>query len=131
MQAQFAQIRAPGGLSPLPSGIPGYHPGAPRLAPQQLYFGQGTPGMIPPQHAGYGFQQQLMPGVRPGVTPNYIMPYHHIQRQGQPGQRMGMRRGGNPHQMQQHQVYYSEICFDIFLYLTFGLKTDWSNDTRF
>ncbi|KAG8660713.1 polyadenylate-binding protein 3 isoform X2 [Manihot esculenta] len=105
-KAQFAQIRAPGGLSPLPSGIPGYHPGAPRLAPQQLYFGQGTPGMIPPQHAGYGFQQQLMPGVRPGVTPNYIMPYHHIQRQGQPGQRMGMRRGGNPHQMQQHQLLH-------------------------
>ncbi|KDP36031.1 hypothetical protein JCGZ_09997 [Jatropha curcas] len=103
LQAQFAQIRAPGGLSPLTSGIPGYHPGAPRLAPQQLYFGQGTPGMITPQHAGYGFQQQLLPGVRPGVAPNFIMPYH-IQRQGQTGQRMGMRRGGNPQQMQQQQL---------------------------
>ncbi|KAJ9146062.1 hypothetical protein P3X46_028377 [Hevea brasiliensis] len=105
LQAHFAQLRAPGGISSLPSGIPGYHPGAPRLAPQQLYFGQGTPGMIPPQHAGYGFQQQLMPGVRPGVTPNFMMPYH-LQRQGQPGQRMGVRRGGNPHQMQQQQLLH-------------------------
>ncbi|WCJ43281.1 Polyadenylate-binding protein 5 [Euphorbia peplus] len=105
LQAQFAQIRAPGGLSPLPSGIPGY-PGAPRLAPQQLYFGQGTPGMMPPQHAGYGFQQQLMPGVRPGVPPNYMMPYQ-LQRQGQPGQRMGMRRGGNAQQMQQQLMHHN------------------------
>lgn len=115
-QAQFAQIRAPGGLSPLPSGIPGYHPGAPRLAPQQLYFGQGTPGMIPPQPAGYGFQQQLVPGMRAGVAPNFIMPYQ-LQRQGQPGQRMGMRRGGNPQQMQQQQqvCYFLRICFNISL----------------
>ncbi|KAF2291078.1 hypothetical protein GH714_019653 [Hevea brasiliensis] len=105
LQAHFAQLRAPGGISSLPSGIPGYHPGAPRLAPQQLYFGQGTPGMIPPQHAGYGFQQQLMPGVRPGVAPNFMMPYH-LQREGQPGQRMGVRRGGNPHQMQQQQLLH-------------------------
>lgn len=102
LQARFAQIRAPGGMTPLPSGIPGYHPGAPRLAPQQLYFGQGTPGLLPPQPAGYGFQQQLLPGMRPGVAPNFIMPYH-LQRQGQHGQRMGVRRGGNFQQVQQQQ----------------------------
>lgn len=103
LQAQFSQIRAPGGMAPLPSGMPGFHPGAPRLAPQQqLYYGQGTPGMMSPQPAGYGFQQQLLPGIRPGVAPNFIMPYH-LQRQGQPGQRLGVRRGGNPQQMQQQQ----------------------------
>ncbi|XP_068647434.1 polyadenylate-binding protein 2-like [Aristolochia californica] len=104
LQAHFAQLRAPGGMTPaMPSSLPGFHPGAPRLAPQQLYFGQGTPGLIPPQPAGYGFQQQLIPGIRPGVPPNFIMPYH-LQRQGQPGQRMGVRRGGTPQHMQQQQL---------------------------
>lgn len=103
-QAQFAQLRAPGAMAPaLPSNLPGFHPGAPRLAPQPLYFGQGTPGLIPPQPAGYGFQQQLLPGIRSGVPPNFLMPYP-LQRQGQPGQRMGVRRGGTPQQMQQQQV---------------------------
>lgn len=98
LQAQFAQLRAPGAMTPaLPSSLPGFLPGAPRLAPQQLYFGQGSPGLIPPQPAGYGFQQQLLPGMRP---PNFLMPYP-IQRQGQPGQRMGVRRGGTAQQMQQ------------------------------
>ena len=92
-------------MSPLASGIPGFHPAAHRLGPQQLYYGQGGPGMIHPQPAGYGFQQQLLPGIRPGVTPNYIMPYN-LQRQGQPGQRMGVRRGGNSQQMQQQQVAF-------------------------
>ncbi|XP_043718816.1 polyadenylate-binding protein 3-like isoform X1 [Telopea speciosissima] len=101
LQAQFSQMRAPGAMAPVPSGMPGFHPG-PRLAPQQLYFGQGS-GLIPPQPAGYGFQQQLLPGIRPGIAPNFIMPYH-LQRQGQPGQRMGMRRGTNPQQMQQQQL---------------------------
>ncbi|KAH9757785.1 polyadenylate-binding protein [Citrus sinensis] len=101
LQAQFAQIQAPGGMSPLASGIPGYHHGAPRLGPQQLYYGQGTPGLMPPQAAGYGFQQQVFPGLRPG-GPNYIMPYH-LQRQVHPGQRTGVRRSGNTHQMQQPQ----------------------------
>ncbi|OVA08115.1 RNA recognition motif domain [Macleaya cordata] len=103
LQAHFAQTRAPGAMAPLPSGMPGFHPGGPRLAPQQLYFGQGSPGLIPPQPAGYGFQQQLLPGIRPGVAPNFMLPYH-LQRQGQPGQRMGLRRGGTPQQMQQQQL---------------------------
>ncbi|CAL0333358.1 unnamed protein product [Lupinus luteus] len=105
LQAQFSQIRAPGAVAPLPAGIPGYHPGAPRFAPQQLYYGQGTPGLIPPQPAGYGFQQPLMPGIRPGVSPNYIMPYQ-LQRQGQPAQRMGVRRAGNIQQVQQNQMLH-------------------------
>ncbi|XP_019449781.1 PREDICTED: polyadenylate-binding protein 3-like [Lupinus angustifolius] len=105
LQAQFSQVQAPGAIAPLPAGIPGYHPGTPRFAPQQLYYGQGTPGLIPPQPAGYGFQQQLMPGMRPGVPPNYIMPYQ-LQRQGQPVQRIGARRAGNLQQVQQNQVLH-------------------------
>lgn len=103
MQAQFSHMQAPGGIAPLPVGIPGYHPGASRLTPQQVYFGQGTTGLVPPQPNGYGFQQQLLPGMRPGVAPNFIMPYH-LQRQGPPGQRMGSRRIGNLQQTQQNQV---------------------------
>ncbi|KAF9687038.1 hypothetical protein SADUNF_Sadunf02G0052200 [Salix dunnii] len=101
LQAHFARIRVPG-LSTLPSGVPGYHPGAPRLVPHQLYFGQGTPGMMPPQPAGYSFQPQLLPGIRADVGPNFVMPYQ-LQRQGQQGQRMGMRRGGNQQQQLLHR----------------------------
>ncbi|GLT75170.1 hypothetical protein SLA2020_469140 [Shorea laevis] len=104
LQAHFSQLRARGPISPLASGIHGFHPAPPRLGPQQLYFGQSTPGLIPHQPAGYGFQQQLLPGMRPGV-PNFIMPYN-PQRQVHPGQRMGVRRGGNPQQMQQQQMLH-------------------------
>uniref|UniRef100_A0A1D1XZY9 Polyadenylate-binding protein n=1 Tax=Anthurium amnicola TaxID=1678845 RepID=A0A1D1XZY9_9ARAE len=99
LQAYFAQLRATGPLAP-PMPSPSF-PGAPRLGPQQLYFGQGAPGVIT-QPAAYGYQQQLVPGIRPGMNPNYMMPYH-LHRQGQPGQRMGVRRGGTPQQMQQQQ----------------------------
>ncbi|KAJ4848048.1 hypothetical protein Tsubulata_044383 [Turnera subulata] len=105
LQAQFSQFGTAGGLSPLLAGIPGYHPGASRLAPQHLYFGQGTPGLVSPQPAGYAFQQQILPGMRAGVAPNYMMPFQ-LQRQ-QAGQRMGMRRGGNhPQGQQQQQLYH-------------------------
>ncbi|KAK7357157.1 hypothetical protein VNO80_16440 [Phaseolus coccineus] len=105
LQAHFAQIRTSGGMTPLPAGIPVYHPGAPRLAPQQLYFGQGTPGFIPPQPAGYSFQQQILPGMRPGFAPNFITPYH-LQRQGQSGHRPGVRRNGNFQPVQQNQMLH-------------------------
>lgn len=98
-QAQFAQMRAP--IAPVPAGMPGFHLGAPRLPQQSLYYGQGTPGLMPPQLAGYGFQQQLVPGIRPGVPPNFVMPPYQFQRQGPSGQRMGQRRNGNTQQMQQ------------------------------
>ncbi|KAJ1426778.1 hypothetical protein SESBI_10028 [Sesbania bispinosa] len=31
-------------------------------APQQLYYDQGTPGYMPTQPSGYGYQQQFYPG---------------------------------------------------------------------
>ncbi|KAF3618550.1 Polyadenylate-binding protein 3 [Capsicum annuum] len=99
LQGHFARMRPAGGMAPPPGGMPGFHSGAPRLAPQQVYFGQGAPGLIAPQAAGFGFQQQLMPGIRPGVGPNFLLPYQ-LQRQGQHG-RVGGRRGGNSQQQQQ------------------------------
>ncbi|MBA0867807.1 hypothetical protein Goshw_004477 [Gossypium schwendimanii] len=106
VESYFAQLRTQGAMSPLASGVPGYHSGPHRLDPQQLYYGQGSPGLLHPQPAGYGYQQQLIPGIRPGVTPNYIMPYNLQRQQGQPGQRMGVRRGGNSQQMLQQQVLH-------------------------
>ncbi|MCL7041669.1 hypothetical protein MKW94_017648, partial [Papaver nudicaule] len=105
LQAQFSQVRPPVAMSPLPPGIAAYHLGGPRPPhPQQMYFSQGGPGLVP-QPAAYGFQPQLLPGMRPGVAANFMMPYP-LQRQGQPGQRMGARRAGNPQQQmqQQHQL---------------------------
>ncbi|GMH31622.1 hypothetical protein Nepgr_033466 [Nepenthes gracilis] len=102
LQAHFSQLQAQGVMPSLPSGIPGFHPGAARLAPQHIYFGQGNPGLISSQPAGYGYQQQILPGIHPGVGPNFIIPYH-IQRQGQHGNRMGNRRGRNSRRQQQQQ----------------------------
>ncbi|XP_004253267.1 polyadenylate-binding protein 3 isoform X2 [Solanum lycopersicum] len=95
LQTHFAQLRPTGLMTPPPGGMPGYHTGAPRLAPPQVYFGQA----VAPQAAGFGYQQQFMPGLRPGVGPNFLLPYQ-FQRQGQHG-RIGGRRGGTPHHQQQ------------------------------
>jgi len=70
----------------------------PPMAPQQLFYGQAPPTMIPPQ--GFGFQQQLVPGMRPGGPhmPNYFVP---VVQQGQQGLRPGIRRSGAGDQGQQ------------------------------
>ncbi|KAH9553067.1 hypothetical protein CY35_09G100300 [Sphagnum magellanicum] len=102
LQAQFAQMRTPVGPT-VPTSLPMYHPGAPGMG-QQLYYGQPPPGLIPPQPAGFGYQQQMLAGIRPGGAqmPNYFVPV--VPRQGQQGQRAGGRRtGGAPPQQQQQQ----------------------------
>lgn len=73
--------------------MPMYPPGAPGIG-QQLFYGQGPPAMLPPQ-AGFGYQQQLVPGMRPGggPMPNFFVP---MVQQGQQGQRPGGRRGAGP-----------------------------------
>ncbi|KAG8065119.1 hypothetical protein GUJ93_ZPchr0004g40457 [Zizania palustris] len=66
----------------------------PPMAPlgQQLFYGQAPPSIMPPQ-PGFGFQQQLVPGMRPGGAhmPNYFVP---VVQQGQQGPRPGIRRSG-------------------------------------
>lgn len=65
--------------------------------------------------AGFGYQQQLIPGMRTGTAPmpNFYMPF--VQ-QGQPGHRPGGRRaGGGPVQQTQQPVplgqqQASEFC---------------------
>lgn len=102
LQAQFAQMRP----VPIPSSVaprmPIYPAGAPGIG-QQLFYGQAPPALIPPQ-AGFGYQQQLIPGMRTGTAPmpNFFMPY--VQ-QGQPGHRPGGRRaGGGPVQQTQQPI---------------------------
>lgn len=90
MQAQFA-VRNPVGMtSTVATSIPMYPPGPPGLG-QQIFYGQGHAQLIPPQASGYGYQQQFVPGMRPGgpQMPNFYVP---IVRQGQQGQRPGPRR---------------------------------------
>ncbi|KAK9228320.1 hypothetical protein WN944_021270 [Citrus x changshan-huyou] len=88
LQAQFSQMRPPVGPR-----MPMYPPVAPGLG-QQLFYGQGPP-IIPPQ-PGFGYQQQLVPGMRP----NYFVP---MVQPGQQNQRPGGRRSGNGPMQQAQQ----------------------------
>ncbi|XP_010270536.1 PREDICTED: polyadenylate-binding protein 2-like isoform X1 [Nelumbo nucifera] len=101
LQAQFSQMR-PVAMSPsVAPRVPMYPPGGPGLG-QQIFYGQGPP-LIPPQ-PGFGYQQQLVPGMRPGGAPlpNFFVP---LVQQGQPGQRPGGRRAGaGPVQQNQQPV---------------------------
>lgn len=95
LQAQFLQMRPVPMAPSVAPRMPMYPPGAPGLG-QQLFYGQGPPAIIPPQ-AGFGYQQQLVPGMRPGGAPmpNFFVPMV------QQGQRPGGRRGAGPVQNQQ------------------------------
>ncbi|XP_076940658.1 polyadenylate-binding protein 2-like [Bidens hawaiensis] len=100
LQAQFAQMRP---IAMAPAGaprMPMFPPGGPGLG-QQMFYGQGQPTFIPPQ-PGFGYQQQLVPGMRPGggPLPNFYMP---MVPPGQQGQRPGGRRVGVPGQQNQQQ----------------------------
>ncbi|KAL2526625.1 Polyadenylate-binding protein 8 [Abeliophyllum distichum] len=96
LQAQFSQLRTvamPPSISPR---MPIYPPGAPSIG-QQLFYGQALPGLIP--QAGFGYQQQLVPGMRPGGAP---MP-HFFEPPAHQGQRTG-RRGPGPLQQAQQPM---------------------------
>ncbi|CAK9140800.1 unnamed protein product [Ilex paraguariensis] len=86
LQAQFSQMR--------PIAM------APAIAPRMpMFYGQAPPAMIPPQ-PGFGYQQQLVPGMRPAGAPmpNFFMP---LVQQGHPG---GRRAGAVPTQQSQQPV---------------------------
>ncbi|XP_059647817.1 polyadenylate-binding protein 8-like [Cornus florida] len=98
LQAQFSQMHP---VSMAPSVLPRmmmYPPGGPGLG-QQIFYRQAPP-IIPPQ-PGFGYQQQLVPGMRPSGAPmpNFFMP---MVQQGQQGQHRGGRRAGSV-PMQQNQ----------------------------
>ncbi|KAJ6692504.1 RNA BINDING PROTEIN [Salix purpurea] len=97
LQAQFSQMR-PVAMAPTVGRMPMYPPTGPGLG-QQIFYGQGPPAIIPPQ-PGFGYQQQLVPGMRPGGAPmpNFFVP---MVQQGQQGQRPGGRRASTGQQSQQ------------------------------
>ncbi|KAK2665044.1 hypothetical protein Ddye_003618 [Dipteronia dyeriana] len=99
LQAQFSQMRPVAMAPSVGPRMPMYPPGGPGIG-QQIFYGQAPPAMIPPQ-PGFGYQQQLVPGMRPGGAPmpNFFMP---MVQQGQQGQRPSGRRGGAIQQTQQH-----------------------------
>ncbi|XP_066343213.1 polyadenylate-binding protein 8-like isoform X2 [Miscanthus floridulus] len=104
LQAQFSQMRPAVPMTPtLTPRLPMYPP----MAPQQLFYGQAPPAMIPPQ-PGFGFQQQLVPGMRPGGPhmPNYFVP---VVQQGQQGPRPGMRRGAGAQGQQPVPPFQQQI----------------------
>lgn len=60
---------------------------------------------------GFGYQQQLVPGMRPGGAPmpNFFVP---MVQQGQQGQRPGGRRAGAVQQSQQPvPLMQQQVCF--------------------
>ncbi|GMH23247.1 hypothetical protein Nepgr_025090 [Nepenthes gracilis] len=100
LQAQFSQMRPVPMAPAVAPRMPMYPPGAPGLG-QQFFYGQ-APSMIPPQ-AGFGYQQQLVPGMRPAAAPmpNFFVP---MIQQSQQGQRPGGRRGAGPVQQGQQAM---------------------------
>lgn len=101
LQAQFSQMRPMAMPPSVAPRMPMYPPGHPGLG-QQFLYGQAPPAIIPPQ-AGFGYQQQLVAGMRPGGAPmpNFYVP---MVQQGQQGQRPGGRRGASPVQQAQQPV---------------------------
>ena len=111
LQAQFSQMRPMG----MPPGVGPrmqmYPPGGPGIG-QQVFYGQGPPAMIP-QQPGFGYQPQMVPGMRPGGAPmhNFFMP---MVQQGQ--QRPGGRRPGGIQQSQQPQQHQMQPRGRMFRY---------------
>lgn len=101
LQAQFSQMR-PVAIPPsIAPRMPIYPPGAAGLG-QQIYYGQAPPALMQPQ-PGFGFQHQLLPGIRGGApVPNFFMP---MVQQGQQAPRpSGRRTGGAPGQQNQQSI---------------------------
>ncbi|WOL19087.1 polyadenylate-binding protein 2 [Canna indica] len=102
LQAQFSQMRPMVMQTSIAPRAQFYPPGAPGMG-QPLFYGQPPPALVP--QTGFGFQQPLVPGMRPGAAPfpNFFMP---MVQQGQQAQRPGVRRpGAGPlHHTQQHAL---------------------------
>ncbi|KAK6136887.1 hypothetical protein DH2020_029373 [Rehmannia glutinosa] len=106
LQAQFTQMRP---ITMVPAVSPRmqmYTPDGPGLG-QQIFYGQHPPTIIPPQ-PGFGYQQQLVPGMRPAgpLMPNMFLPL--VQQGPRPGGRRNnaglMQQGSQPVPLMPHQM---------------------------
>ncbi|CDY67364.1 BnaA03g57630D [Brassica napus] len=111
LQAQFSQMRPMAMPPAVGPRMQMYPPGGPGMG-QQMFYGQGPPTMIT-QPPGFGYQQQLVPGMRPGGAPmhNFFMP---MVQQGQ--QRPGGRRPVGIQQSQQPQQHQMQPRGRMFRY---------------
>ncbi|KAF2295297.1 hypothetical protein GH714_032489 [Hevea brasiliensis] len=78
LQAQFSQMRPPAMVPAVGPRMPIYPSGTPGIG-QQLFYGQGPPAIVPPQH-GLGYQQQLVPGMRPNFFVPMMLPRGRVYR---------------------------------------------------
>ncbi|KAI8013800.1 Polyadenylate-binding protein 2 [Camellia lanceoleosa] len=103
LQAQFSQMRPVAMAPSVTPRMPMYPPGGPGIG-QQIFYGQAPPAIMPPQ-PGFGYQQQLVPGMRPGGAPmpNFFMPM--VQQGQRPG---GRRAGAVPVQQNQQPVPFMQ-----------------------
>ncbi|XP_063936061.1 polyadenylate-binding protein 2 isoform X2 [Daucus carota subsp. sativus] len=95
LQEQHSNMH-PVAVTSLGPRMPMYPPGGPGLP--QRFYGQGRPAFIPPQ-PGFGYQPQLIPGMRPGgrPMPNFLVP---MPQQGQQGLSPGVSRHAGMHALQ-------------------------------
>ncbi|KAK3002048.1 hypothetical protein RJ639_021341 [Escallonia herrerae] len=117
LQAQFSQMRPVAMAPSIAPRMPIYAPGAPDSS-LGTFFGHliaqvitesSSHGRVSDENivwlalAGFGYQQQLVPGMRPGGAPmpNFFMP---MVQQGQQGQRPGGRRAAGLSQQPQQPV---------------------------
>ncbi|KAL8160639.1 hypothetical protein V2J09_002176 [Rumex salicifolius] len=95
LQARFAQPQMVSMVMP-----PAVAQQMPIYPPNLGFYGQGSPSIIPPQPA-FGYQHQLVPGLRPGGAPNFFVS---MMQQGQQAQRpVGRRPMQQPIQIMQQQ----------------------------
>ncbi|GAB2291682.1 poly(A) binding protein Pab2 [Dionaea muscipula] len=89
LQAQFSQMHPTAMPPSVGPQLPIYSTGSPGLG-QQMYYGQGPSLVVPPQPA-FGYQQQLVPGLRPAgaPVPNFFVPAAAQQGQHPNGRRPG------------------------------------------
>ncbi|EYU37653.1 hypothetical protein ABFS82_02G036600 [Erythranthe guttata] len=105
LQAQFSQMRPT-------AMVPSVNPRMPMYAPglgQQIFYGQPPPAIIP--QPGFGYQQQLVPGMRPAgpFMQNMFVPFVQQGHQGpHPGGRRNnafpMQQGPQPVQIMPQQM---------------------------
>ncbi|KAG5542099.1 hypothetical protein RHGRI_021827 [Rhododendron griersonianum] len=111
LQAQFSQMRPVAMAPTLAPRMPMYPPGWLDFVMPEHKTRKGyaleiywtAVGLLVYCNAGFGYQQQLVPGMRPGGAPmpNFFLP---MVQQGQQGQRPGGRRGAGPMQQAQQPM---------------------------
>ncbi|KAF9586886.1 hypothetical protein IFM89_039892 [Coptis chinensis] len=104
LQAQFSQMRPVAIAASVGPQMPMYPWWSRSWTTNILWSRSSYSHSSPGSYPGFGYQQQLVPGMRPAGAPmpNFFMPM--VQQQGQQGQRQGGRRAGaGPVQQTQQQ----------------------------